>query len=161
LSESPADVELSLSSSENLDKGLSNTSLWPLIFLLKAQLRVVRRDWVGAIEIFENILPKAVLRGEHGWQCRLRADFAYCKANTMNLKSASTILEQLEMEISESFAIDDLAATYARIALTAKTIGDMSRYEMSMKMANKYYVAFREEQAKILQLLYVTFPEAQ
>jgi hypothetical protein len=160
LSQSPDDVELSLSSSENLDKGLSNTSLWPLILLLKAQLRVVQRDWVGAIEIFDNILPKAILRGEHGWQCRLRADFAYCQANLMNLDAASKSMERLESEISESFAIDDLAATYARLALTAKTIGDMARYEVSMKIANKYHGAFLGEQAKILQLLYVAFPEA-
>jgi tetratricopeptide (TPR) repeat protein len=152
-------VELSICSSENLDKGLNNESLWPLIMLLRAQLRVVQRNWSEAIKLFESVLPKAILRGEHGWQMRLRADFAYCYANTMEYDIALKHIERLEGHIEVTVAIDDLAATYARLAFSSKLIGDSNRYEKNMALANKYLDEFQKSQVAILPLLNVAFPE--
>jgi hypothetical protein len=65
----------------------------------------------------------------------------------------------LEGHIEVTVAIDDLAATYARLAFSSKLIGDSNRYEKNMALANKYLDEFQKSQVAILPLLNVAFPE--
>jgi tetratricopeptide (TPR) repeat protein len=154
-----SELEMHLSSSENLDKGIDNKSLHSLTLSLKGQLLVLRKRWPEALAIFEQIISGFGANERHAWQWRLRAERAYCLARTGEFVPAANEAKKIEKHFaSPNSTKDDLAATEARLANIGSIVNDPDLHARNLGSASIHLSEYRSNQRHFLTILDDRFP---
>ena len=147
-------IATAVSSAANLNSALGGSSLSSLIPMLKAELQVVQREWVTAIDAFGRYLPTFALEGQSRLISRIIAQRAWCNANINNFSAAKADIEASLDSVNDCVDQDDLAVLYFRLSSTAAILGDDGKKTCYRTLAEAHLARFRAHQIEISAMLH-------
>ena len=147
-------IATEVSSAANLNSALGGSSLSSLIPMLKAELQVVQREWVTAIDAFGRYLPVFALEGQSRLISRIIAQRAWCNANINNFSAAKADIEASLDSVNDCVDQDDLAVLYFRLSGTAAILGDDGKKTCYRTLAETHLARFRAHQIEISAMLH-------
>ena len=142
-------VELAVSSIEHLDYGIGLSSLNALVPLLKAQLKVIARQWTIGRDLYEGALRTAVSQGQQRWLAKFFGELALCDASVGDLETAAKNALQATSLLSQCTDLDDRAIAHARIASVFRMLDRNDLAEGHSRSAQALVAEFRAEQERL------------
>ena len=139
-------ASMSSASAENFNKALGIESQPSLIPLQRAEIAVLERRWEAAIEIFTEHLGQVNSQGQGRLAPKLRAQLAWCKANTGDIDGAQAEVEAALDSVEECKDPDDLAVLHFRAASVARLAGKIQEAREHELQAEEQLVAYSVEQ---------------
>jgi tetratricopeptide (TPR) repeat protein len=149
---------LEAESTKNFDIGIGTTSLSLFVPLLRAQLLTIEGRYADALELFEGNLGDAETQGMARLLTSFHADCAWCNVNLGKAEESRRNIEKAVALAGNRCDPDDLATSYARIAMVLQALGqakEATEYEL---LSFQYLGLHTTSQVTLLGLLLESLP---
>jgi tetratricopeptide (TPR) repeat protein len=141
-------VLLEAESTGNYDAGVGNGELVAEVPLLRAQLLTVLGQHEDAISLFDAQLPRARQQGQVHREARFLADALYAEVKLGRLDEAVKRLRSALAVLPLMTEPDDIAATHARLAVVAESLGKAEQAQTHRVEAEAALARHRAEQGR-------------
>lgn len=145
-------ASMSSASAANFNAALGIDSQPSLIPLQRAEIAVLERRWVDAIELFSSHLDMVHAQGQGRLAPKLRAQLAWCKANVGDFAGATMDIEMALRDAGDCIDPDDSAVLHFRAAGVSRLTGELQKARDQEMLGEEYLVAYCSEQNLIKSL---------
>ena len=142
-------AELEVNSIDNLDSGLGLESLQAMVPLLRAELHLIRKQWLDADALYAKFTLEATTHGQTHQGPRFLAERAQCQAMLGQRESAARIAAEAIERLVGRIDADDNAACHARLSLCFAYLGDGAASRNHRDVALRSRAEFAEFQREL------------
>jgi hypothetical protein len=143
-------TQMGAESTDRFDGLIGMAALATLVPLLRAQVLVLREQYVDALAIFETTIENSMKDGLARMACVLFADAAWCRLKTGDILGAKQDAKVALASISADTHIDDRAMTHSRLA---QIYGEFQQLDVAREHTTQASAAWRIHTLRQSQLI--------